>query len=157
MRSTLHPTRPPTLPPNSRSTTSHRARRAPRQVAATSEAAAGGRSANKVSIWPFVVYDLLWVVFAGLMVWQFEALPAGAPVYEAELYPVAVMVGLILLIAGPLLIFVSWIAAWGRPGSTKGQLLISALIRGSVATLIGVGIWWTALLVLDQIRLGMLL
>ena len=100
---------------------------------------------------------MLWVVFAGLMVWQFEALPQGAAVYEAELYPVALMVGLILLIAGPLLIFVSWIASWGRPGSSKGRLLISALIRGSVATLIGVGVWWIALLVLDQLRLGMLL
>jgi len=129
----------------------------PDQVESSPEAAADGRSANKVSIWPFVIYDVLWLIFAGLLVWQFEALPQGAAIYEAELYPVALLVGLILLIAGPLLIFVSWIASWGRPGSSKGRLLISALIRGSVATLIGVAIWWIALLVLDQIRLGMLL
>jgi len=121
------------------------------------EAVADTTRASKVSIWPFLVYDALWLVFAGVLIWQFEQLPADVAMYESELYPVGLLVGVVLLAAGPLLILVSWVAAWGRPGSTKGRLLISALVRGSVATLVGVVIWWAALLVLDQLRLGMVL
>ncbi len=130
---------------------------APGTVAAEGAAAVEvvhDRSANAVSIWPFVVYDLFWAAFAGLLIWQFQTLPAGTPVYEAELYPTALLVGVILVGAGPLLILVSWIASWGKPGSTKGRLFISALVKGSVATLLGVTMWWAALMVLDQIRLG---
>ena len=101
-----------------------------------------------------MIYDLLWAAFAGLLVWQLQTLPPGTAVYEAELYPTALLVGVILLVAGPLLILVSWIAAWGKPGSTKGRLFLSALVRGSVATLLGVSMWWIALIALDQLRLG---
>jgi len=113
--------------------------------------------ANSVSIWPFVVYDVVWAAYAGVLVWQFEMLPPGTPVYEADLYPTAVLAGVVLAIAGPLLILATWIAAWGRPGSSKGRLFVSALFKGAVATALGVAMWWVALVVLDQLRLGRLL
>jgi len=112
---------------------------------------------DTVSIWPFVVYDVIWAAFAGYLVWQLEMLPNSTAVFDAEIYPYAVLGGVALTIAGPLLILAVWIASWGKPGSTKGGLLVSSLIRGSVATLLGVVMWWGALMVLDQMRLGRLL
>jgi hypothetical protein len=58
---------------------------------------------------------------------------------------------------GPLLILATWIASWGRSGYSKGAIFVSALLRGAVATTIGVAMWWIALMVLDQLRLGRLL
>ncbi len=113
--------------------------------------------ATGVSIWPFVAYDVLWAVFAGILIWQLGSLPEGVAVYESSFYPVAVLGGVVLTITGPLLALTVWLTSIGRPGTTKGGLFVSAMVRGSVATLIGVVLWWGALIVLDQIRLGSVL
>lgn len=107
--------------------------------------------------WPFVAYDVLWLVFAGALVWYFEQLPAGVAVFEAELYGITILVGVVLAALGPALILATWIGAMGRPGVSKSALFFSALVRGSVATVLGVAMWWIALLVLDQLRLGRIL
>jgi len=112
---------------------------------------------DSVSIWPFVVYDLVWLAYAGVLIWQFEKLPAGQAVFESPLYQSAVFAGVALTIAGPLLILATWIGSWGRPGASKWGLFVSALIQGAIATALGVTLWWVALMVLDQLRLGRLL
>jgi hypothetical protein len=110
-----------------------------------------------VSTVPFLIYDLLWVVFAVLLVWQFSELPRAQAVFESSLYPFAVIGGIVLAAAGPILIFAVWFASWGREGARKGALFVSSLFKGSVATIIGVALWWGALVLLDQLRLGRLL
>jgi len=112
---------------------------------------------NSVSIWPFVVYDAIWAAFAGYLVWRFQTLPVSTALFDAAIYPYAVLGGVVLTLAGPIVILAVWIASWGKPGSTKGGLFISSLLRGSIATLLGVLMWWGALMVLDQLRLGRLL
>jgi hypothetical protein len=110
-----------------------------------------------VSSAPFLIYDLLWMVFAGLLVWQFSELPRAQAVFESNLYPLAVIGGTVLAAVGPLLIFAVWFGSWGREGARKGALFVSSLFKGSVATIIGVALWWGALVLLDQLRLGRLL
>jgi len=111
-------------------------------------------AASRVSWWPFIVYDLFWLAFAGFMVWQFQQLPADVALFDSDLYPAFLLGGIVLTIAGPLLILAAWFASWGKPGAHKGHLFVSALIKGAIATAIGVTLWWGAILVLDQLRLG---
>ncbi len=112
---------------------------------------------GSVSWIPFLVYDLIWLIFAGLIIWQFSELPVTRAMYESDLYTLAVLGGAVLAAVGPLLIVAVWMGSWGKVGARKGPLLVSSLIRGSVATLVGVLLWWGALLLLDQLRLGKLL
>ncbi len=112
---------------------------------------------NSVPWWPFVAYDVLWLIFAGALVWYFEQLPPGTAVFESSVYGLTVLVGIVLAAFGPALIIATWFGTFGREGASKGALFFSALVRGSVATVLGVAMWWVALLVLDQLRLGRIL
>lgn len=105
-----------------------------------------------VSWWPFLVYLGLWAAFAAVTVWQLLKVPAGVPVYEARVYPYTLLGGLVLTAAGPALILAVWIATLGSPG--KGVRFVSALTKGAVTTVAGVGLWWAVLVALDTIRLG---
>lgn len=111
-------------------------------------------AASRVSWWPFIVYDVFWLGFAGFMVWQFRQLPVDVALFDSDLYPAFLLGGIVLTIAGPLLILAVWFASWGRPGAHKGHLFVSAFFKGAIATAIGVTLWWGAILVLDQLRLG---
>jgi hypothetical protein len=110
-----------------------------------------------VSWIPFLIYDLVWLVFAGLLVWQFIDLEVGKAIYHSPLYPAGLLGGLVLLMAGPVLVLGVWMASWRRENVRKGTTFVAALFRGSVAILVGMVIWWGALLLLDQLRLGALL
>ena len=112
---------------------------------------------NTAPWWPFVAYDVLWLIFAGALVWYFEQLPPGTAVFESPVYGLTIFVGVVLAALGPALILATWIGTWGRDGASKSALFFSALVRGSVATVLGVVLWWVALLVLDQLRLGRVL
>lgn len=130
------------------------------EPAATEQAAVvetDERPRHAVPVWPFVAYDVVWAAFSAYLIWQLEMLPSDTAIFDARIYPYAVLGGVVLTMAGPLLLLVVWIASWGSPGTTKGGLFVSSLTRGSVATLLGVLMWWGALMVLDQIRLGRLL
>jgi hypothetical protein len=112
---------------------------------------------NEVSVWPFVAYAGVWVVFAAATVWQLLQTPAGVAVVDSPAYRVVLAVGLALEVAGPLVILASWLSAWGRPGSTKSGLLLSALLKGAIVMFFGSTLWWIALMILDQLRLGRVL
>ncbi len=128
-----------------------------RPVVAEAEATQPERpELTSVSIWPFFAYDVLWLVFCAVAVWQLLQVPSGTAVFDSEIYPLVLLGGITLTAAGPLLVLASWFAAIGRPGAHKGALFTSALLKGSVATFIGVLMWWGALLVVDQVRLGRL-
>ena len=104
-----------------------------------------------------MVYFGLWVVFAGLLVWQAMQAPAGMPVYELELYGISILVGLVLTALGPFLAIAVWLALWlARPGARAG-LFSRSLIIGAVTTLAGVALWLLALGAVDMLRLGRLL
>ena len=110
-----------------------------------------------VPIWPFVAYFAAWVVFAGLLVWQFMQTPAGMPLYELTIYGPSILVGLVLTVMGPLIAIAVWFVVWlTRPGARAG-LFSRCLILGAVATLGGVAVWLVALGVVDMLRLGRLL
>jgi hypothetical protein len=110
-----------------------------------------------VPIWPFVVYFAAWVVFAGLLVWQFMQTPAGMPLYELTIYGPSILVGLVLTVMGPLVAIAVWLVVWlTRPGARSG-LFSRCLILGAVATLGGVAVWLVALGAVDMLRLGRLL
>jgi len=110
-----------------------------------------------VPVWPFLVYFALWVVFAGLLVWQFMQAPPGTPIYELYLYGLSILAGLFLTALGPLLAIAVWLALWlARPGRRAG-LFSRSLIIGAVTTLAGVALWLIALGALDMLRLGRLL
>lgn len=114
-------------------------------------------SFDKVSWWPFFVYLALWVVFAGVLIWRFYDMPPGLAIYETPDYALSVFAGIALTLAGPLLMLATWLASWGRPGSSKWGLFVDAFLKGAVVTLGGVAIWWIALVVIDQLRLGRVL
>jgi hypothetical protein len=110
-----------------------------------------------VPIWPFVVYFAAWVVFAGLLVWQFMQTPVGMPLYELAIYGPSILVGLVLTVMGPLVAIAVWLVVWlTRPGARSG-LFSRCLILGAVATLAGVAVWLVALGAVDMLRLGRLL
>lgn len=125
-------------------------------VADETVADVGESALDAVSIWPFVAYDLLWLAFAGVLVWQMLELPAGVAVFDSGLYGLAIIGGITLTVAGPLLILAVWLSSIGKTDASSGAVFISALIRGAVATLLGVTLWWVALIVIDQLRLGRL-
>jgi hypothetical protein len=109
---------------------------------------------DSVSLWPFAIYDVIWLAFGIALVYKLQTVPATQALYEAALYPMTVMVGVGLTVLGLVVMLGTWMATWNRPGSTKGGLFFSALMKGSVSIVIGVAIWWIALIVLDQLRLG---
>jgi hypothetical protein len=110
-----------------------------------------------VPIWPFLVYFALWIVFAGLLVWQSMQIPAGTPVYELDFYGMSILAGLALTAIGPLLALGVWVVSWfARPASRAG-LFSRSLIMGAVTTLAGVALWLIALGAVDMLRLGRLL
>lgn len=119
-------------------------------------AQASAKEPAAVSIWPFVAYDVLWLAFAGVLVWQMLELPKGVAAFDSGLYGFAIIGGITLTAAGPLLIVAVWLSSIGKTGASSGSVFVAALIRGAIATLLGVTVWWVALIVIDQLRLGRL-
>lgn len=106
--------------------------------------------------WPFIIYGALWVVLsvaAGYML--VTQVPQGTPVYDSQVYTLTILGGIVLTIAGPVLILAVWLAEWFRRGDEMRRgLFLSALLKGSLATLFGVVVWWVTLIAVDAIRLG---
>lgn len=109
----------------------------------------------RVRLWPFLAYGGVWVVYIAVLVWQLLEVPSSEAVFESAVYPFVLYGGLALTIAGPLLIVAVWlIERAGR--EQRAGLLLSALSRGSVATVVGVAAWWVAMIAVDYVRLGRL-
>lgn len=124
-------------------------------IAETSLEIAGLDLPARVPMWPFLLYSGLWLVLAGLAVWQLLAVSAGQAVYESPAYGLATLGGLVMTALGPLLALSVWfIVWWGAEARQRAGLLSAALIRGAVTTLGGVVVWWAALILVDTLRLG---
>lgn len=108
---------------------------------------------HKVASWPFLAYLAIWAVFAGLTAWQLVQLPAATPTVEAPVYPYTVLAGMVLTSAGPALVLMVWLGSLNG-SSGKGARFVDALLKGSVATVVGVMLWWASLVALDVLRLG---
>lgn len=111
-------------------------------------------SSDPVGAWPFVVYTAAWGLFAVLTVWALLDVPRGQAVYESSVYPLSVFGGLALATTGPFVILASWLTSPCPPGVKRSTLFSSALLKGSVSMLLGVSLWWAALIVVDGLRLG---
>ena len=123
-------------------------------IAAETDARAqpvGGR----VPWWPFLVYFAAWLAVSGVATWLLLQTPPGEAVYATELYRGMVLAGLALTAAGPCLIVAVWLASVLRtPGESHAGLFTSSLLKGALATLGGVAVWWAALVMIDMLRLG---
>ncbi|HSK47592.1 MAG TPA: hypothetical protein VLA05_06260 [Coriobacteriia bacterium] len=115
-----------------------------------------GTASARVSIWPFVAYEALWVAYAALLAWQLTLLPEGVATYDSAIYRPALYVGVALTALGPIVSLVTWLVTRHNAAVRRG-LFASALLYGAVATLLGVVLWWTALIGADYLRLGSLL
>ena len=112
-------------------------------------------SRARVPAWPFLAYLVLWVAGGIAAGWLLTQPSIGLPVFGTELYRTVVVVGLGLTAIGPLLILVVWLALLlGNRGASHAGLFTGSLLRGALATLCGVAIWWAVLLIIDTIRLG---
>jgi hypothetical protein len=113
-----------------------------------------GGNSGRVPWWPFVAYVVLWLAAAAYAVWQLQQLPGGTAAYETDFYRYGLFAGLGLLVAGPVLLLVVWIATWIARKSRPGALFVSALWMGATATLVGALIWMGAIMLVDYLRLG---
>ncbi len=112
-------------------------------------------SRARVPAWPFLAYLVLWIAGGIAAAWLLTQPSIGLPVFGTELYRTVVVVGLGLTAIGPLLILVVWLALLlGNRGAPHAGLFTDSLLRGALATLCGVAIWWAVLLIIDTIRLG---
>lgn len=107
--------------------------------------------------WPFLIYLVLWFAFAGIAVWQLQQLPQDVIAYETQQYTLFVFGGLALAVSGVLLVLAVWLGARISPKRHRKGLFSSALVMGAVAILIGVVVWWGAIMALDYLRLGRLI
>lgn len=112
---------------------------------------------DPVSVWPFFAYVAAWSVFALLTVWKLLEVPRGQAVFESTIYPLSVFGGLALATLGPFVIIAAWLGAPCPVGVKRTTLFPSALTKGSIAMLVGVSLWWAALIVVDGLRLGRIL
>lgn len=110
-------------------------------------------ASHKVAWWPFLAYLGTWAVFAVFAVWQLIQVPSATPTVEAAVYPYTVLAGMVLTSVGPALVFVVWLGSQSG-ASGRGTRFVDALVKGAVATTIGVLIWWASLVALDVVRLG---
>jgi len=104
--------------------------------------------------WPFLIYLVAWIAFAGLGAWQLTQLPAGQVAYETDIYSLFVLGGLIMAAVGPILVLAVWLASWISSARQSKGLFSSAFIKGAFITLLGVALWWGTFMAVDFMRLG---
>ena len=117
---------------------------------------ASGQTA--VPWWPFLAYLGAWVVILGLSAYFLMQSPTGLAFWELQAYGAVVLSGLVLTAIGLIMIPVVWLVV--RSGLAKEQrkgLFVDALVKGAIATLSGVLLWWAVLVALDFFRTGRLL
>jgi uncharacterized membrane protein YhaH (DUF805 family) len=111
---------------------------------------------TRVSAWPFITYVGIWlaaVVGAGWLL--VSTTPAGVAVFATETYRIVVLAGVGLTALGPILSLVVWLAVLAKTrGRSHAGALSGSLVRGALATLCGVALWWAMLLIVDTLRLG---
>ena len=114
-----------------------------------------GSDGVRIPIWPFLAYVAVWVAGAGGAGWLLCQTASGIPIFSTRTYEMTVIAGLGLTVMGPLLALVVWVAlALRTRGTSRAGLFTRTLLRGAVATLCGVALWWTMLLIVDTLRLG---
>jgi hypothetical protein len=104
--------------------------------------------------WPFLIYLVAWIAFAGLGIWQLTQLPATQVAYETQTYSLFVLGGLIMAAVGPILVLAVWLSSWISSARQSKGLFSSAFIKGAFITLLGVALWWGTFMALDFMRLG---
>jgi hypothetical protein len=107
-----------------------------------------------VARWPFFVYDGVWFLLAAAIVWLLAEVPEGMAVYESPIYPATIYAGVALTALGPVLVVAVWLFSRSRAHGTNEPIFVTALMRGAIATLIGVSMWWASLTIVDYVRLG---
>ncbi|MFA5844663.1 MAG: hypothetical protein WC971_07525 [Coriobacteriia bacterium] len=116
----------------------------------------GAARSRAVRTWPFVAYAAIWFVFAVAAVFALRPSALQGTIVGSDYYPAVVFVGAALAAVGPVLVLVVWLVARRIDERSRKGLLASVSVRGASATLLGVILWWAALLLLDYFRLGTL-
>jgi hypothetical protein len=112
-------------------------------------------ASGRVPWWPFAIYLGLWVAGLGYAAYRLLQVPPGQALYEHALYGYFMLGGLVLTALGPILIPFIWLLARsGLEKSQRGGLFARTAFWGALATLLGVGLWWVTIIVLDAVRLG---
>ena len=114
-------------------------------------------SARRVPWWPFLGYLAAWAVLVGASVYLLGGPRLSTPATEQAFYPYLVLAGLALTALGPVFALTIWLVIRARTasGERSGQF-VTAFVRGSVVTLLGVVSWWATLVVLDALRLDLI-
>ena len=114
-------------------------------------------SARRVPWWPFLGYLAAWAVLVGASIYLLGGARLSTPATEQAFYPYLVLAGLALTALGPVFALTIWLVIRARtaPGERSGQF-VTAFVRGSVVTLLGVVSWWATLVVLDALRLDLI-
>ena len=95
--------------------------------------------------WPFLAYAGVWALYAIGLALVMKPAAAGGSLFASPYYQMFLWGGLVLAIAGPLLVLLVWlIARRGYEKGRRGGLFSSALIKGAVALFVGVVLWWAA-------------
>jgi hypothetical protein len=112
--------------------------------------------APRAPAWPFVSYALVWLVAASVGGWLLvSTTPSRGPIVGTETYRIVVLAGAGLTALGPVLALIVWIAVLVRTRGVRHRgVLTSSLLKGALATLCGVALWWAMLLIVDTLRLG---
>lgn len=115
------------------------------------------RQQASVAWWPFLVYLTMWAALVGGTVFLLHGPEVEYIPLENPHYPLLLLLAVTLTAFGPLLATVVGVVAWvqSEPGCRSGVVIV-ALVRGASTTLFGVLAWWAALVLIDQIRLGVL-
>jgi len=112
--------------------------------------------ATRVAWWPFLAYGVLWIGLAATSYVLLTGSQADLPAFRQDSYQYLVLAGLVLTVLGPLVTLAVWLFAWFKADKgERGGMLTTALVRGAVATFLGVVVWWGVLVLVDALRLGL--
>lgn len=112
-------------------------------------AAEAKASRPRLSWAPFAAYFAVWVVYSAVLVVLLRD-TAELALLGSDTYRLAVIAGVALIAAGPLVALSAWAAARAR--ATRGEgLLSAAFLRGGLVTALGAATWFAALSVLDAL------
>jgi hypothetical protein len=104
---------------------------------------------------PFFIYAGIWLVFAVAMVLVLRDAAVAGSLDAAAAYPVFILIGAILTLAGPVLALAIWLVKRSRSSAEERRGLFAvAMLRGALATFAGVAMWWIALVVLNYFKTG---
>ena len=109
----------------------------------------------RVTWTPFGLYLAAWVALAAASAYLLRGATAESPARWMPEYPGLLWVSIMLVGAGPVLSFVVWLVVRGKHADGHRQgLLASAMMRGALAAVLGVMIWFGTLYAIEVMMMN---